>query len=113
LLVVIATRKAIGQRRRQTAQKRGGGKVTTFTDLQGAPTDINSGADVLAEVVARGPSPEIATMMVEESRRLLAVLNDDISRRIAILKMEGFSQREIAQQVGRTANTVRLRLRYI
>jgi DNA-directed RNA polymerase specialized sigma24 family protein len=43
---------------------------------------------------------------------LLGVLSDDL-RRVALLKMEGYTNREVAREIGRSETAVELRLRHI
>jgi DNA-directed RNA polymerase specialized sigma24 family protein len=48
--------------------------------------------------------------MGEEYRQLLAVLKDDQLSQIALWKMEGFSNEEIATKLGRSLPTVERKL---
>ena len=48
-------------------------------------------------------------MMAEAFDHLLALLDDEL-REIALLKLEGYSHDEIAQQIGRSTRTVDRRL---
>ncbi len=51
--------------------------------------------------------------MAESCRRLLDVLGDEQLRRIAVWKMEGYTNREIADRLGCVIETVERRLRLI
>ena len=62
---------------------------------------------------SREPTPEFAAQVSEQCRRLLDGLNDDGLREIAILKMDGFSNEEIAQQKDCTTRTVERKLHLI
>jgi DNA-directed RNA polymerase specialized sigma24 family protein len=111
LLVVITARKAMGQARRQERQKRGGGRVVDEVDLFGS--DFAGGCGSLAGlelIAAAGPSPEFAAMMAEECQRLLDALDDDELRKVAISRMEGYNNDEIAAQLGCARRTVARRL---
>jgi DNA-directed RNA polymerase specialized sigma24 family protein len=101
LLVVITTRKVQAQARRQLRQKRGGGLVKPASDIAGPEDD-----DLLAEAVGSEPTPEFAALVAEEYRRLLERLDDDVLRRVAILRMEGYTGDEIAAQLGCARRTV-------
>ncbi|MFG0317278.1 MAG: ECF-type sigma factor [Planctomycetota bacterium JB042] len=96
LLAVITARKAAGRRRGEAAQKRGGG----------AEPD---GAEVTS-VLGAEPTPEFAAEVAEESERLLAALPDDAMRDIALRKLEGYTNEEIAADLDCAVRTVERRL---
>ena len=52
-------------------------------------------------------------MVAEEYRRLLDALGDENLRRIAVWKMEGYSNEEIRQRLGCSLRTVTLKLALI
>jgi DNA-directed RNA polymerase specialized sigma24 family protein len=110
LLVVITTRKVRAQARRRLRQKRGGGRVRAASDLAdpGAEDD-----DLLAQAISSEPTPEFAAMVAEEFRSLLDRLDDDVLRRVAILRMEGFTTDAIADQLGCARRTVARQLALI
>ena len=64
----------------------------------------------LERIAAQGPSPEFAAMMAEECRRLLDSLEDDSLRQVALSRMEGYNNDEIAEQLGCARRTVARRL---
>ena len=102
LLVAIAGSKAVDQIRRQTTQKRGG------TDLRGESVfgnleETGTGFDA---VLSAEPTPEFLVMVNEENERLLGLLRDDTQRQIAMLRMEGFNNQEIADRVGISLRSV-------
>ena len=108
LLVIITERKATKQALRQGRQKRGGGRVRNEADLV---TDTSGElAASLREAVGREPSPELAAMMAEECARLLGLLRDDTLRQVAMRKMEGFTNEEIAKHLGCVRQTVARKL---
>ena len=63
--------------------------------------------------VSQAPSPEFAAMMSEECRRLLRVLNDPELEGVVLLKLEGFSNDEIAKQFGYSRRTIQRMLALI
>jgi DNA-directed RNA polymerase specialized sigma24 family protein len=111
LLVVITTRKVQAQSRRQLRQKRGGGHVRPASDFAGSTSDSDD--DVLAQAVGAEPTPEFAAMVAEEYRRLLERLDDDVLRKVAILRMEGCTSDEIGAQLGCARRTVARQLALI
>jgi DNA-directed RNA polymerase specialized sigma24 family protein len=105
LLVVITARKAGAQAQRRRAQKRGG-------DLN--RIDLAAGEDVdgliLEELAGSEPTPEFAAIIVEEYDRLLGALEDDDLRRVAVWRLEGLTNDEIADRLGCARRTVARRL---
>jgi DNA-directed RNA polymerase specialized sigma24 family protein len=106
LLVVITARKVQAHVRRQGRQKRGGGRIRSETDLAFADTP---GA-VLDEIVASEPTPEFAALVAEQYQSLLDALDDDALRQVAIRRMEGHTNDEIAESLGCARRTVARRL---
>jgi RNA polymerase sigma factor (sigma-70 family) len=89
ILVTITRRKALDQVERQGRQKRGGAEAGQASG--GSPIDQITGAE---------PTPEFAALVADECRRLLLRLADERQRQIAILRMEGYTNEEIAQRLG-------------
>ncbi|MFI5459897.1 MAG: ECF-type sigma factor [Isosphaerales bacterium] len=111
LLVVITARKAMAQANRQGRKKRGGGRVVEEAVLFGQHLDGGDGSLAgLEQIAAAGPSPEFAAMMAEECRKLLDALDDDSLRQVAVSRMEGYNNDEIAAQLGCARRTVARRL---
>jgi RNA polymerase sigma factor (sigma-70 family) len=105
LLVVMVIRKAIDYRNHERRQKRGGGQTS--------PLPADSAAEGLKELLCREPGPELAAMAAEECRRLLHLLGKADLRTIALLRVEGYTNEEIAGRLGCTRQTVQRRLRLI
>jgi DNA-directed RNA polymerase specialized sigma24 family protein len=111
LLVVITARKAMAQANREGRQKRGGGRVVEEAVLFGHGLGGADGSLAgLERIAAQGPSPEFAAMMAEECGRLLDSLDDDSLRQVALSRMEGYNNDEIAEQLGCARRTVARRL---
>lgn len=110
LLVVMTARKAINVVEKQRAQKRGGGAVRGESVLHGADASAAAGFDRF-----EGPTttPDFLAELAEESDRQLAKLPDDTLRQVARLKMEGYTNDEIAAQLGTTTRTVERKLQRI
>jgi DNA-directed RNA polymerase specialized sigma24 family protein len=112
LLVAITERKAIGQMRRESRQKRGGGAVLGEGALQ-APTGSGSISGGLDQVASQEPTPEFAAQMTEECRSLFRRLDDPELRVIALCKMEGRTTEQIALLLDKTPRTIERKLRLI
>jgi DNA-directed RNA polymerase specialized sigma24 family protein len=106
LLLQITVHKAVDLARHERRQRRGGGQVRSLHD--GEP-DVQR----LADIVGTEPTPEFALMMADECRRLLEQLDDPQLRELALAKMEGHSNQEIAQRLDCSERTVERRLRLI
>jgi DNA-directed RNA polymerase specialized sigma24 family protein len=114
LLVVITARKAMAQANREGRQKRGGGRVVEEAVLVGKGLAGGDGSIAgLERIAAAGPTPEFAAMMAEECRRLLDALGDESLRQVALSRMEGYNNDEIADQLGCARRTVARRLELI
>jgi DNA-directed RNA polymerase specialized sigma24 family protein len=105
LLVTITLRKAHDLRRDERRQKRGGGEVLTESELA-----VGAG---LEQLVSREPSPELAAQIAEQCRRLLGCLNDGALQSLALWKMEGYTNEELAARLGCGLRTVERKLRLI
>ena len=106
LLVRMTARKSIDLRRRETRLRRGG---PAKAELTGQPT----GEEALAVAIGDTPSPEFAAMMAEELRSMLDLLDDEELRAIALGKMEGYSNEELADNLDCSVRTVERRLSLI
>ena len=109
LLVVITERKALDQAQRERRQKRGGGKVLGTPDLPYA--DGRAGG--IAGAASPEPTPEFAAQVADECGRLLGKLRDDGLRQTAQLKMEGYTNEEVAERLGCSLRSVARKLELI
>ena len=106
LLVVITARKAGHLRRDQRRQKR---RLANAAGPAGGGTrEIG-----IEQIVSREPSPAFAAEVADECRRLMDCLGDDVLRSVALLKMEGYTNAEIAAKLGCVEGTVERKLRVI
>jgi DNA-directed RNA polymerase specialized sigma24 family protein len=101
LLVVITARKVIDQVERARRQKAGGGKV------RGESAWGDGGIE---EVIGAEPTPAFAAQTAEEYQRLLALLPDDTWRQVAVWKLEGNTNAEIAAKLPCVERTVERKL---
>lgn len=106
VLVALTSRKAVDQIRRQMTHKRGGGQVrgdSIFYNEGDVPGNFD-------QFLAQTPTPDLITVMDEECANLLSALPDDTMRRIASLRLEGYSNEEIAQSLLVSPRTVERKL---
>ena len=96
ILMMITERKSIVLRRHEQAGKRGGGQVrggSVFEDREGHQVD---GFERLPD---HEPTPEFVAEVREQFANLMQVLGDEQLRRVALAKLEGYTNREIADQL--------------
>ena len=111
VLITLTIRKANEKLRHHHRQKRGGGNVRgESVFLQRGHGDADRG---LEQVLAQEPAPELAVLVSEEYERLLEQLGDETLRQIALLKMEGYSNAEIAKKLQSVPRTVERKLQRI
>jgi DNA-directed RNA polymerase specialized sigma24 family protein len=96
LLAVITLNKATSTQRRQFAAKR----------------DIRRNLS-LQEKLREGPSDEFLDSVFQEGNRLLDALAANSLRTVAQMRMEGYSNEEIADRIGRSVKTVERKFRLI
>ncbi len=104
LLFVLTVRKAINLVRYQGRKSRGSARLVSLSDLEGLDVDV---------VLGKEPSPEFAAEMIDECRRLLDLLPDPTLRSVALWKMEGYTNVEIAARLGCVEKTVERKVRAI
>ncbi len=104
LLLRMTARKVVDLKRHEARHRRGGGRVRNAADLPKAGSD--SEPFDLGQIIGDEPTPEFAAMMADECRRLLDLLDDPDLAALAVAKMEGYRNREIAEQRGVAERTV-------
>jgi len=112
VLVMLTDRKTVDHRRRELAAKRGGDAVrgeSAFANRQAA----ESHQPGLSQVIDGGPSPEFAAQFAEQFEQLLASLADETLRRIALAKMEGYTNAELARDLSLNVRSIERKLRLI
>jgi len=111
LLVTITARKAADQIERARTLKRGGGRLLDEAALDGP--DPKHRAAGLDQLPGPDPTPEFAAMVAEQYQRLLDLLGDKTLRSIAVCKLEGYTNHEIAQTLRCSERTVAYKLELI
>jgi RNA polymerase sigma factor (sigma-70 family) len=101
LLVLLTARKVRHRRRLEQTQKRGGMARSSDFELE------------VDEIVGREPTPEFAVQVAEELESRLARLKKEDLVAIALRKLDGYTNDEIAAQLGCARSTVERRLRLI
>jgi DNA-directed RNA polymerase specialized sigma24 family protein len=107
VLITITARKAVDLLRHTGRKKR---RVLGESAL--ARQGDGSAGD-LDEVIGDTPSPEFAAQLGDECRRLLELLDDPALQALAIAKLEGRTNGEIARNHGCSIRTVERRLHLV
>jgi RNA polymerase sigma factor (sigma-70 family) len=109
LLVTITLRKARNATKKQTRDRRDIGREQTIVDGDGS----ESPHWALEQMDASGPSPAEAALLNEALQRRLEVLDDPELRQIALWRLEGYTNREIADRLDCTERSVERRMERI
>jgi RNA polymerase sigma factor (sigma-70 family) len=112
LLVVITARKVIDARNHEARAKRGGGKVrgeSAWLDAFDC-SDRDGGINL---VIGDEPTPAFAAEVAEWMQRLLNALDSEELRAVAVWKMEGCSNEEVAAKLGCSCRTIERKLKLI
>jgi RNA polymerase sigma factor (sigma-70 family) len=108
LLVTIVIRKSANRLKKERRLKRGGTKLRLPL-----PHDGDSSRKSLPELMADEPAPEVLAELNEELQRRLALLDGEMLRDVALLRLQGFTNVEIAERLGIAERTVRRKINRI
>jgi DNA-directed RNA polymerase specialized sigma24 family protein len=108
-LLVVLTAHKISKLLRDERRLKRGGKLLALPLSAGS----DSHATGLQQVLSREPTPQFAAQVAEEYQRLLARLGDRELEAVALWKMEGYTNGEIAAKLDYTVRTVERKLRII
>ena len=97
VLATITLRKVSDAIVHEGRQKRGAGRMP-------------SRAVELDELFAHEPSPDMAAQLADLVAHLIERLGDDVLRRLALLKIQGHTEEEMAAALGVSPRTVRRKL---
>ncbi len=101
ILALITVRKAIDLRNYEGRRSRTAGQVRSLTDLT---------REVLETIGGDEPTPELAAQLAEEFQRLMEQLGDSTLRSVALFKLQGYTNGEIAARLGCAIATVERKL---
>jgi len=107
LLVVITVRKAAELARREKTLKRGSGNVVLESEIEVAQSIS------LDQLIGNNSAAEFSTFMSEQCRELLELLGSPELEQIALWKLAGHTNEEIADQQHCTRVTIQRKLRLI
>ncbi len=104
ILAMLVDRRAKDQIKRQNTQKAGGGRVRTESVF--LVPDASAGDPGIARVEDLLPSPELAAEFIEIMDERMAALHNGEHRQIALFKMQGYTNREIADLLRSSERTI-------
>jgi len=110
VLLMITARKASNLIQHERRLKRGGGRVIAEAVLAAEALHADGELD---QAPGRDPSPEMAALVVDEYRRLFGALPDESLRLVALLRLERYTDEEIAASLGCGLRTVQRKLQII
>jgi DNA-directed RNA polymerase specialized sigma24 family protein len=111
LLVLITVRKATDLINYNRRARRGGDKVrgdSVFEPLEG-----DGGEAGFGQVKGADPTPDVAAQLAEEFQALLDRLGTPELRSVAVWRLEGYTNAEIAERLGCAAVSIERRLKLI
>ncbi|MCA9245669.1 MAG: sigma-70 family RNA polymerase sigma factor [Planctomycetales bacterium] len=111
LLLAITKQKIVNYIRHETAAKRGAGRVNRESDLARQNDTVERFS--LDHLVSEEPTPEYVMVLEEENGRLMELLRNEQLRKIATLRIEGYSIPEIAAETGISQRSVERKLQLI
>ncbi|MGL4422493.1 MAG: ECF-type sigma factor [Gemmataceae bacterium] len=107
LLAVITSRKISAQRSSLNRQKRGGG------DVSGDSGFAAFGDAGINAIGSRQPPPDVLAEVSESCAQLLDALPDETMKQIVLLKFQGFTNGEVADELKCTRRTIERKLERI
>ena len=111
LLVTITTRKVLAQKRHERRKKRGGGAVRGESAFAAGDSSGRGGG--IEQILGKEPTPGFLAQVTDQYERLLDRLPDESLRKITLYRLEGYSSREIAQELDCAPRTVERKLERI
>ena len=107
LLAVITSRKISAQQRHFNRQKRGGGAV------RGESAFAEFGYAGINAIVGNQPTPDVLAEVSESCARMLDALPDETMKKIVLLKFQGSTNGEVADELKCTRRTIERKLERI
>ena len=105
LMMALTANKVVDGVRRERRAKRGGGMVLDEGIFGDGPG--------LAEAFAEEPTQEVAVAFADMLDHVLANLGDETLRRVALMRLDSYSNEEIAQEMGCVERTIERKLNVI
>lgn len=111
LMLVITGRKITNRHRHDQRQRRDDRR--TLTDSVFSDRQLDQGKQMGDGLLSREPTPEFVAELHETSERLFAAIDEPDLKEIAMLRIEGYNDSEIADRLNCSRRTVQRRLTMI
>lgn len=111
LMLVISGRKIANRHRYDQRQRRDDRR--TLTESVFSERQLDQGDQLGDGLLSREPTPEFVAELHETSERLFAAIDEPDLKEIAMLRVEGFNDSEIADRLNCSRRTVQRRLTMI
>lgn len=109
-LLVVTERKAADLARKERAQVRGGGAVRGESAFAGEVGEELAGLDGFS---GGEPPAALVAQLADDYQRRLDALDDDLLRKIAVMKLEGHESAELAVALGLSLRSIERKLALI
>jgi DNA-directed RNA polymerase specialized sigma24 family protein len=113
LLVTITLNRTRDEVRALSAQKRGSGRQVLLESQLESHSESSGEVGRLDQVPASGPLPDQVAIMADECRALLESLHDPELEQVALWKLDGLTDDEVAGQLGYSRRTIQRMLHLI
>ena len=110
MLLDITEKKSLDHIKHETRQKRGGGRIRGESIFN---ADLGLASIESVEDGSMEPTPEFATEFAECLQSMMSRLRDKSLCEIAVLKLEGYDNREISTRVGISLRSVVRKLKVV
>lgn len=106
ILLMLTSRRVSEQYRKSNAQRRGGGRVQQLGD-------VVKKDDELRELAEGEPGPEFVVTFNDSLSLVLSHLKDQMTKDVAVLRLEGYANQEIAVRLKISLSSVERKLRVV
>lgn len=113
VLVLLTDRTANKLLRHELAEKRGAGKVQGESAFAGGLSESAANSFGIAQQADTEPSPESVTALIRALESSFEKLPDEVMRQIALDKLQGYTDKEIAARRGIALRSVERKLSII
>lgn len=108
LLVTIGGRKVRAQLRKRFSDKRGSGEAAGESIFERKATV--DGPKSFDQMIHDRPEAELEAIVADEIEALLGKLGDEATRQVLVMKLEGYTNEEVAAQTGCSLRSVERKL---
>lgn len=112
-LLLLVTSRKVRQRHRFDAQARRDTRRTQIGSAKAERAGARGSTACIEQIRSREPTPEFAAEFVDTCQTLFDQLQDPALREVALLRVEGYADHEIADRLNCSRRTVQRRLEVV